>query len=425
MWVESLHLQNIKCFNDLTINFSENGSPFRWTTLLGENGCGKSTILQALGLLLGVPKNPYIYFYNYNNWGTKEWYNSTIGIYVQNHKNDKYEKKGIIDFQNCTKYHYHFSKQKGIVEEASIPEYLRETFETKNSGWFACGYGAFRRLELAPQSKNIYSNNLERYTNFLTLFNTNESLPTLNLWFADLDYKILKDNDIQAKHQQELVIQALNKVLENNAVYDGIDSDKQIYFRINEERIAINQLSDGYKSILSLVGDIICRLTIAFPNSNNILNEYGVILIDEIDIHLHPTWQYTIAQQLQDLFPNIQFIVATHSPIVAAGAGFEACTYKLWLENGETQCKRITNLSTKDIDDILTSTAFNLPSQFSAQTETMLQEYVILRSNKNRNAEEEKRFIELVPIVKSMNHDINEDPNSLDNRIRAFLDKNL
>ena len=81
-----------------------------------------------------------------------------------------------------------------------------------------------------------------------------------------------------------------------------------------ETEFNLNQLSDGEKNILTLVGDIARRLSIANPKSKNPLTGEGVILIDEIDLHLHPKWQQLIIPQLRSVFPNCQLIVTTHSP---------------------------------------------------------------------------------------------------------------
>lgn len=78
----------------------------------------------------------------------------------------------------------------------------------------------------------------------------------------------------------------------------------------------LNQLSDGEKNLITLVGDIARRLSIANPESDNPLDGNGVILIDEVDLHLHPKWQQLMIPQLEDIFPNCQFIVSTHSPQV-------------------------------------------------------------------------------------------------------------
>lgn len=78
----------------------------------------------------------------------------------------------------------------------------------------------------------------------------------------------------------------------------------------------LNQLSDGEKNLITLVGDIARRLSIANPESDNPLDGEGVIMIDEVDLHLHPKWQQLMIPQLEDIFPNCQFIVSTHSPQV-------------------------------------------------------------------------------------------------------------
>lgn len=84
----------------------------------------------------------------------------------------------------------------------------------------------------------------------------------------------------------------------------------------NGETISLDQLSDGEKNLLALVGDIARRLCIANANSKNPLKGQGIILIDEIDLHLHPGWQRLMIPQLTKSFPNCQFIITTHSPQV-------------------------------------------------------------------------------------------------------------
>ncbi len=82
----------------------------------------------------------------------------------------------------------------------------------------------------------------------------------------------------------------------------------------NGETFNLEQLSDGEKNLISLVGDIARRLSIANPNSKDPLKGDGIILIDEVDLHLHPTWQRLIIPKLTELFPNCQFFITTHSP---------------------------------------------------------------------------------------------------------------
>jgi len=82
------------------------------------------------------------------------------------------------------------------------------------------------------------------------------------------------------------------------------------------EELTINQLSDGEKCLLAMVGDLARRLAIANPGLPDALQGSGVVLIDEIELHLHPKWQREILPALTRTFPNCQFIVTTHSPQV-------------------------------------------------------------------------------------------------------------
>lgn len=86
------------------------------------------------------------------------------------------------------------------------------------------------------------------------------------------------------------------------------------------QEVRIEQLSDGEKSLIALVGDLARRLAIANPQRDNPLEGEGVVLIDEIDLHLHPAWQRTVLLNLRTVFPNCQFVVSTHSPQVLGEA---------------------------------------------------------------------------------------------------------
>ncbi len=83
-------------------------------------------------------------------------------------------------------------------------------------------------------------------------------------------------------------------------------------------RIPVNQLSDGYKSTISLVADIAYRMAVLNPQLlGDVCKETdGIVLIDEVDLHLHPKWQQSIIGDLTEIFPKVQFIVSTHAPEV-------------------------------------------------------------------------------------------------------------
>ena len=84
----------------------------------------------------------------------------------------------------------------------------------------------------------------------------------------------------------------------------------------NNIKLSISQLSDGEKCYIAMIGDLARRMAIANPSKSNPLLSSGIVLIDEIELHMHPEWQRSIVPNLRKIFPNIQFIVTTHSPQV-------------------------------------------------------------------------------------------------------------
>lgn len=133
----------------------------------------------------------------------------------------------------------------------------------------------------------------------------------------------------------------------------------------NNIEIEIDQLSDGEKCLLALVGDLTRRLVMANPNLDNPLEGYGIILIDEIELHLHPTWQRNIVPNLIKVFPNCQFIITTHSPQVIGEISPESLRLLKWNEANkqpeiEANVTRSIGLSTSEVlEEIMKSPVRN------------------------------------------------------------------
>ena len=91
---------------------------------------------------------------------------------------------------------------------------------------------------------------------------------------------------------------------------------KDIVYSERGEVLPVSCLSAGYQSVLWMIMDIAYRLATLNPDKNNLMECKGVVLIDEVDMHLHPKWQWNVVKTLEKTFPKIQFIIATHSPII-------------------------------------------------------------------------------------------------------------
>lgn len=438
MWVEELTLENIKCFDKLGIKFSANNKPCKWVTLLGENGVGKSTLLQALGLLLAGPEGANQLLTKPIGWVSDE---SKLGkISARIHKSAACDpgEFGTARKRSAFGYTYFITgsqrisiRNKEYSEPAIVPNpdkilgWLRQNaFSAKGKGWFGAGFGAFRRLTRLNQIIVPTLQPPVRATGFASQFQEDEPLAVFEQWFIYLDYRIAKNGDPVAKRHQGLAVTAINRVLPDGVKFDSVNSDGRILFNVKGEKVPTLSLSDGYRSVLALAGELIWRLLMSFPDSKDPLLEEGVVLIDEIDIHLHPVWQRDLPQTLRELFPNIQFIVTTHSPFIAAGAGEDAVTYRLSRKDGDITAREVTKLAFMNVEKVLQSAAFELVSPFSPETQEKIDRYFTLKAKADLSPQEQRQLELVLPVVKAAMVEPAE-KSDLEKKMDAFLAKNL
>lgn len=138
-------------------------------------------------------------------------------------------------------------------------------------------------------------------------------------WFRaveDLENEERQDDPDYRDQQLEAVRKAISALMPDFKRLRVRRAPLRMTLIKQDQELIINQLSDGEKCLLAMVGDLARRLAIANPGLSDPLQGSGVILIDEIELHLHPSWQRGIIPDLTRTFPNCQFIVTTHSPQV-------------------------------------------------------------------------------------------------------------
>ena len=441
MWLEELGIENIRCFDSVSLRFNRGPEEaYPWITFISENGGGKSTALQALGLLLAGPEGAQKLLPRPLGWLRDESKPGKISVKIHQDKNDP-GKHGTEKVRRAFGYSYSLTGNKSLTinnklytEPSIVPAgqpnltWLRENaFPSTGAGWFAVGYGAFRRL---TRSSQIIVPSLEpqaRFTNFATQFDEAEPLSAFERWMVYLDYRIAKERDPKAQRQKELGINAINRVLPQGAEFHRVTSEGRIMFKIGGLEVATIGLSDGYRSILALAGDLIWRLILAFPDSSDPLTEHGVVLIDELDIHLHPIWQREVAGMLRSTFPKLQFIVASHSPLIAAGAGEDALVLKFRFKDGESVVERVRNIAAMNVDRILQSEAFGLVSPYSPATQAKIDQYdALARKGARRSPRDHNEFQLLLPFMEEARPIGGPPaPGSLDARIDHYLAEKL
>lgn len=438
MWVEEVILDNIKCFDKQSLILGTTKAPYPWITLLGENGTGKSTFLQALSLLLAGPEGAKQLLTRPVGWSKDQSKSGKMTVRLHQGNNDPGQYGGNKKERKVFQYTFHITgietirinnkvfTEPVIIEDTNsraLPWLRENALLPKGKGWFAAGYGAFRRL---TRENKILVPSLQtplRYTNFYTQFREDQALEAFESWMVYLDYRISKSDDELAKKQKEWGVKAINMLLPKGNSFHSIDNSASIWFNVGGSKVATISLSDGFRSVLALAGDLVWRLIEAFPYSLNPLEEEGVVLIDELDIHLHPAWQRTIAGILREIFPRIQFIMATHSPIVAAGAGPDAVTYRFYRNKTKTVVEQIKNIHAKSVDQILQSDAFGLVSAFSEATQKKIDRYYVLKKMKKLNDYEEEELQLSIPYVQEA-LGIEAEESETEKKLNEFILKN-
>lgn len=224
-------------------------------------------------------------------------------------------------------------------------------------------------------AKNLYAYGVNRSRKdeehddkygFMSLFSHKIRLNNPAEWLQKLDYYESR-KDYKSPFPLKSAIKILKSILDDNIEIDV--SPDGVVFTERGTDLEFQQLSDGYKSVLIWVSDLIVKLARSQPEAKEAEDFEGVVLIDEIDLHLHPKWAYSIVGKLRNWFPKIQWIITTHSPDVIRGAGEHSVFYKLYKEF-DTELKQkvikisepysIDELSDLMANSIVTSPLFDL-----------------------------------------------------------------
>ncbi len=229
------------------------------------------------------------------------------------------------------------------VKDAPSPHVELKNIETSPSptrhiwnggkGWFAASYGPFRRFTGGdPQTEKMFYS-MPRLARHLSLFDERVALTECLDWLKSLKFKELENNNEGVADPEGSLLEKVKTFLNGsgflpaNVTLGAVNSDEVTFNDANGVNVPVEELSDGYRSVLSMTFELIRQLSSQF-GAENVFSEVdptivilsGVVVIDEIDAHLHPTWQRKIGKWFCDHFPKVQFIVSTHSPLVCQSA---------------------------------------------------------------------------------------------------------
>jgi predicted ATP-binding protein involved in virulence len=406
--ISKLEIKNIKCFRDLAIDFKHQQID-RWTMLLGDNAIGKSTLLKciALGLCNASDAAALTRISDMNSEFIRAGETQgSITIELQRGKLSKNSRKKYTITTTITK------DAAGTSEE--ITQEVKASSPNEKFPWadiFVCGYGASRSQEADTSH--------ERYKIFeavQSLFSHEVRLqnPELILLRQDPAVRIL----LQEKLQSILMLDEEDYQIDAGKTGLNVAGP---WGKVN-----FNKLSDGYRSTTLWVLDFLGWLIYAGRLGDN--NEIGgILIIDELEQHLHPRWQRNIVELLRRQFPKTQIIASTHTPLVAAGVADidESCLLKLERdENNEIKIVTIdqAEIAGKRADQILTSPAFDLLTTRNNKSHDEVDRYTELLAKSSPTPTESAELERLQPLVQSR-LTISETP--IAQEVEKLLDESL
>lgn len=387
MYISKLNIKSIRCFDDVTIDFRSNKDLCMWGVMLGDNGVGKTTVLRSIAMcLLG-------------RGSTFGLLDELGGDWI---RRDKDEGSVCLEFK----------PDDGIKGDYYIKlEFRRESGNTIDISqktdpdpfpWdklFFCGYGATRNVSGTTSFREY-----KKVEAILTLFNETEELQNTEL-------VLRRVRDLRTPNGGKIQKDMLNRIEEILMIpKDSISFGKEGLLVSGPWGASMPAiaLGDGHRATMSWVADF---LYWAILHDETMFSKglSGIVLIDEVEQHLHPQWQKRIVKLLREQFPKVQFIATTHSPLVASNTAKmgadepKSKLFYLFLEDEVAKSSEVQeNLSELNAAQILSSVAFGHIVNINEEAETTLREASILASKDKRTTQEDIKLKKIKDKLKAI-----------------------
>ena len=427
VYFKSLSLTNVRSFGatqrlDMT---DADGRPAQWTLILGDNGVGKTTLLQCLASMRPVPAVPDEDKAKDKEDASASKPASVVPALLQSENTELAALARVgeervqlhADLVAGQPFRSKTTKAKQIVFKGNIRVKNGELKGIEHSSVhlknarepLVIGYGAARHMHY--RGAEVFKPDPDPTA---SLFDPSVELVDARDILEQLDYAAVKRQP-QARALLSCIKEALAKLLPSlekasdiklyGPTPPGSDNRKtgvQVVTPYGE--VPFDALSLGYQTMTAWTVDLAWRLTQHYPHANDVLQMPAIVLIDELDLHLHPCWQREIRDIISDAFPRIQFIATAHSPLLAQSY-LDLNLVVVRREGDQAIIERDASVvRTWRIDEVVTSALYEIDSAYSPEigrklrerTE-LLQKRRLTRANKMRLDELNKLAEALVP----------------------------
>lgn len=331
--ISRVRIENFKGLQDLTLDLSPGVG--RWTMLIGENGVGKTSILQAVALALSGHRSAIDLGVSPKKFTRAGSSNGRISIDL-----DGTGDACSVEFSRAGRMHYDSPFPIAVAAYGSTR--LPHTRSAKRTGFKAA------RIQ--------------------NLFDPHASLLSTNRWVPDLDLD-----------RRASVLNSVHSAL-------GLDRQDRLYFsrdgslrlKHKDRRLGLDELSSGYQAVAALSLDL---ARIFLEEWESLSSAEGLVLLDEIEAHLHPRWQMKIVRSLRTAFPRVQFLATTHSPLCLRGLRSDEVRVMRTTSDDEVWIdSHLPPVDSLSADQILTSEHFGLSTTLDDHTQQLYDRYYRLLS---------------------------------------------
>lgn len=382
-YVLGMDIEGVRCFKrrqslDLT---DDDGRPALWTVILGDNGTGKTTLLQSLVYGMAASTAGSASYRAAHTWG------------------DGLARSGTRAFWGweLTPVESLGQQRPPVARLTAVTDGRGVSFDLPPGGRVAplvVAYGAARHIgpsSLTPDESDDPT---------ATLLAADTPLLNAEEWLLRLDYRASRSTGELARRQRERVRQLLIALLPDVEEIHiepprGNGGEGPVRFRTPYGEVRLSELGLGYQCTIGWMVDLASRLYARYPESDDPLGEPAVVLVDEIDLHLHPRWQRDLVALVSSRFPAVQFIFTAHSPLVVQSAeGANLATLRRDKDTVVIDNDPVAATGWR-IDQLLTSDLFGLRSARGPRVERLLDERARLLAKPAPSAAERARLREI------------------------------
>lgn len=306
-YIKSIQINNVRHLRDLKITIPDDEHPHLFIT--GKNGSGKTSLLQAISQHIDkLSKKSDTTFLQFGNW-IKD---------AKNELNSSSDPIKEAEIKNkLQRYQRYYDELFGQVQ-VDFEDLTKLVYQSDETPFITAMYAADRKVAMIaptnptkPNLNNIGSigqNVSDQFLYYLSDLKIQEALARNEGHVDDAD---------RIRNWFDSFEKLLKRIFDDQELELTFDyKDYSFWIKSEGKNFQFTQLSDGFAAILDIVSDLILKMSAHRADTVHLYNLPGIVLIDEVETHLHLSLQRQVMPILTEIFPNIQFVVSTHSPLV-------------------------------------------------------------------------------------------------------------